>query len=215
MGKRRKVSNLVRIVLKVLGVVLLVEGMIGSLYSAEIKDKIRGKIITDFESGLDGWKVPERQKEAATARVSSLVKHSGKYSCEFSFKFEPKPGDKSKTKFAVLWMSYGRMLPGKPEALGVWVHGDKCMRYIRFTFQDSTGENFIIRLGRINFKGWKFMQAKVNSFTRTTHWSGNNDGVIDYPIRLFSLQVVGWGGPGEGKLYFDDIQIVEVKDEDI
>ncbi len=79
----------------------------------------------------------------------------------------------------------GIPVPGRPMAIGLWVKGNigGC-----FSVQvvDAKGESF----GQFAFyekaKEWQFLTFKLGS---GNHWGGNNDGVIDYPVKVVGLSI--------------------------
>ena len=81
----------------------------------------------------------------------------------------------------------------RPTGVKLWVKGDGSGGLARLRFVDSDGQVFQPDYGRLDFTGWKCLEAKLTG-EGAGHWSGKNDGVVRYPISvdtLFLLDNVG------------------------
>jgi hypothetical protein len=79
-------------------------------------------------------------------------------------------------------------------------------------FRDSTGENFEAFVGLIVGTQWReytyYMDGPQGASSLISSGGGDNDKVIDYPIRFGGLTLRPWsaGSPvGSGSVYFDDL----------
>jgi hypothetical protein len=73
-------------------------------------------------------------------------------------------------------------IPGRPAHSSVWVEWDGSGNTLRTRFRDSSGETFQSSAGEVNWKGWRRVELPLDG-SGANHWSGNDDGRIDYPIR--------------------------------
>ena len=87
-------------------------------------------------------------------------------------------------------------IPGKPQALGLWLCSEALgvRPYLRFV--DSTGQAFEEGGGAVNWHGWRYVLIYVD-VPRGSHHGGANDGVIHYPIHWDSLLVIKNGSNEE------------------
>lgn len=82
-----------------------------------------------------------------------------------------------------------REVPGKPSALLVLVNGDSSGSRIRCRLKDSKDEVFQAEGVSVSWKGWKQVRLPLDG-RESTHWGGDDDGVIDYPVTWDSLFLV-------------------------
>jgi hypothetical protein len=79
---------------------------------------------------------------------------------------------------------------GRPSAIGIWVRGDGSRNAVRMRFRDATGWTWQPHLGRLDFKGWRFMTAPMDS-VHVGHWGGTgDDSKIAYPITMDTFVLV-------------------------
>jgi hypothetical protein len=97
-------------------------------------------------------------------------------------------------------------LKGEPNTIGVWVKGNSSWGRIKFEFEDAQGEKWF-STGRfsdrpgllsLDFDGWCFVSfpitgnSKINVFNPedvSKQWESNDDGKIQYPIKLTGIAV--------------------------
>ncbi len=94
-----------------------------------------------------------------------------------------------------------------PKGIRLMLYGDGSRHRVALRLNDASDERFVSPLITIDWNGWKEIQ--VTAPLRWTHYLGNNDGVIDLPVRnvSFELQQTA-GSPGEGAIYADDIDLI-------
>lgn len=97
-----------------------------------------------------------------------------------------------------------RRLDGLPKALLVSVHGDGSRTLLSATLRDATGEWLHTESLPIWYHGWRHLRLDLTRIKEHAH--GNNDGEMDPPIRLLSLNLT-FGTQTEGELLFDDLVI--------
>lgn len=100
-------------------------------------------------------------------------------------------------------------IPGKPQAIGLWLYseGSGVRPYLRFA--DSTGQVFEEGGGALSWRGWRYVLIHVD-LPRGAHHGGANDGVIHYPIHWDSLLVIRNGSNEEarGSLYLSGLTLI-------
>jgi hypothetical protein len=87
------------------------------------------------------------------------------------------------------------------------LYGDGSRHRVAMRINDASDERFVAPLLTIDWTGWK--EVEVTGPQRWTHYLGNNDGIVDLPVRnvSFELQQTA-GSPAEGALYADDIDLI-------
>ncbi|MBI4908571.1 MAG: heparinase II/III family protein [Acidobacteria bacterium] len=94
-----------------------------------------------------------------------------------------------------------------PEGLRVMVYGDGSGHTLALRLNDATDERFVRTVGAVNWTGWKTME--VGDVSTWTHYLGNDDGVVDLPVKSVSFE---WqqlsGGPRTGALFVDRLTLL-------
>jgi polysaccharide biosynthesis protein PslG len=132
--------------------------------------------------------LPDGDPKIASEQSAKLVPApeglpvSGVQSLQITYHFSPG------WKFIRLAVTSPSVQPieGKPQALGMWIHGDSSGNSPRLRFLDSTGQCFQPAVLDISYKGWQYVQIPLDS-GQVGHWGGAADGIIHYPIRLDTL----------------------------
>ncbi|HKG22922.1 MAG TPA: hypothetical protein VKC34_13565, partial [Blastocatellia bacterium] len=102
---------------------------------------------------------------------------------------------------------------GAPTRFKLWARGTGGPAPgLMLAFQDTTGENFEAFVGLISGTQWReytyYMDAPQGTSSLISSGGGDNDKVIDFPIRFGGLTVRPWsaGSPvTTGSVYFDDL----------
>jgi DNA-binding beta-propeller fold protein YncE len=109
------------------------------------------------------------------------------------------------------WLLYGTpVLYGVPTEVpthfDVRVYGDGSNNPLTLKIEDATGEGFGKWATNITWTGWRTVELPVDN--TWWHGGGNNDGVIDPPVRLIFLQLgPGIGAARSGRLFADDMAL--------
>jgi polysaccharide biosynthesis protein PslG len=158
-------------------------------------EESRKTIISDFEAD-QSWKPWGSGASGFLTRTGEMA-HGGTCSGKLGYAFDWGGKD-------YLDVSIQKQLSGQPNKIGAWIYGDNSGHILWATILDATGERFMVRLGNIG-AGWQLMEAKLGNYF--VHEAGNNDGVIDYPIRFNSLIIDNDpdGTGGSGSIYVDDL----------
>ena len=100
-------------------------------------------------------------------------------------------------------------IPGRPNALQVWVYGDGSGNYLNAWVRDAEGQTWQVPLGRVQHSGWGQMSGVIQAGQKWPwqHISGPNNQQVDYPLlfRAFVLDDFGNDYRGEGVIYLDDL----------
>jgi len=93
-----------------------------------------------------------------------------------------------------------------PARLSLRVYGDGSGHKLALRLYDVTDERFVFTVGPINWTGWRQIEARDPA--RWSHYLGNNDGILDLPVKTVCLEVTSVsGGPAQGALYVDDVRL--------
>jgi len=89
-----------------------------------------------------------------------------------------------------------------PVEAGVWVNGNESGNQLRLRIIDATGESHVSPWSRLDFVGWREVRETIDGWS---HWSGNDDGLIDLPLDRLVVEIrKEVGGAAVGKLQVDD-----------
>lgn len=113
------------------------------------------------------------------------------------------PGSALVPMYGFLERQGGRVIPGTPRRLGLWVYGNSGWGRVSFELCDARGERWIgvggdeDEFGRsfINFDGWRWVEVDLcghydREYPRPGHdnWTfQGGDGLVDYPLTLTKL----------------------------
>lgn len=81
-------------------------------------------------------------------------------------------------------------IPGRPHALGMWVHGDGSNNALRMRLIDATGQTFQPTGPNLTWQGWRWVTFDLTDLKHAGHWGGADDGVpygdfkLDCPLLL-------------------------------
>ncbi len=104
-------------------------------------------------------------------------------------------------------------LPGKPVAVEMQVCGDASGNRLAVSIGDETGEWLNYSSVPIDWEGWK--RVRVYLRTPAAHGGGDEDGKVDLPATLNSVNIEPAGELRKGTLYLDDIAVLtEIGPED-
>ena len=93
-----------------------------------------------------------------------------------------------------------------PSALHLAVYGDGSGHTLSLRVYDSTDERFVHEVGPVDWTGWQ--QLDVSGIDGWSHYLGNDDGVLDAPVKSIAIQLSHEaGGPATGALFVDDIEL--------
>lgn len=81
-----------------------------------------------------------------------------------------------------------RTIAGEPGEVVMWIHGDGSGNHARIRYTDANGETFQSGT-RLTWTGWQRVTIPLHA-PDAGHWGGDNDGVVQYPIRLDTLLLI-------------------------
>ena len=95
------------------------------------------------------------------------------------------------------------VLEGKPQALGVWIWGDRSGNALRLRVTDTSGQTFQPAGPDLDWTGWRWVTFDLADLSKASHWAGANDGVVHGDLRLDTLLLVdGTRKKTGGTIYF-------------
>ncbi|HNZ22398.1 MAG TPA: heparinase II/III family protein [Polyangiaceae bacterium] len=126
--------------------------------------------------------------------------HEGSWSGKMTYDFQANTG------YGLYAMPTLEPVQDKPDTLRFWVYGDGSKHGFGVRVNDATDERFVKKLGSIDWKGWKsFEVSEVESWS---HYLGNNDGVLDTPVKNVSFELTYQaGGASAGAIWVDDVHV--------
>jgi len=90
-----------------------------------------------------------------------------------------------------------------PARVALQIFGDGSGHRLAVRIYDSTDERFVFTVGPVTWRGWRQIEARDPA--RWSHYLGNNDGVVDPPVKTVAVELTSVaGGPVQGALYVDD-----------
>lgn len=167
------------------------------------------QMLSDFEGGSGTWKaILGGQQAKSTASVEAGVGQNGSAALRVDYEFVGKEG----LEYVAFGSKAAIEKPG--QSLGFWYRfGDKPLT-LRLRITDKTGETHQLALPRPEGEGWNFTAVALKP--QGSHWAGDNNGKLDFPVRLDSIVAdrPQHGFAGKGSLWIDDVALVRpVKQE--
>jgi hypothetical protein len=100
----------------------------------------------------------------------------------------------------------GTELPGNVAALRVRFLDDGSANQFALTVVDGSGERFCFGVASLTKPGWRIVDVPL--MQGASHWDGNNDAVLDYPLRLGAVTMLRGRGDAEefGAVYLDSVE---------
>ena len=93
-----------------------------------------------------------------------------------------------------------------PQRVSMWIYGDGSGNKLTYRVHDAADERFVRTFGDVDWTGWK--EIVIEDPARWSHWGGNNDGVLDLPLRAVAIEFAyNRGAATKGTLYVDDIAV--------
>jgi hypothetical protein len=171
----------------------------------------------------EAWSVLFDDSPTGTVPVSSVFASVANVSGTFQYSLEQAAQGRFAGRMAYDFRGPGYLLystpplsnqpSAAPTGLRMMIHGDGSGHRLVVRVNDATDERFVVTVGPVNWTGWK--QVEVTGADKWQHYLGNNDGIIDAPIRTVSLEFnYVPPGPASGAIYVDDIRVL-YPDEDV
>lgn len=93
-----------------------------------------------------------------------------------------------------------------PGSVSLMVYGNGSGHRLTLRIYDSTDERFVYTVGNIDWTGWK--QLTVSDPAKWSHYLGNDNGLIDGPVRTVAIEIGSAAGRSPaGSVYVDDIRL--------
>lgn len=161
-----------------------------------------GRFVFSFaaDAAYPGGFWPSEAGVAAESTYSDAQAHGGSWSNRLGYDFSGAPG----AYVLFRTRSMGDYAEEAPTHIAVWVYGDGSGNSTRLRIVDATGESHVSAPTTLDFTGWQEVSLDVDD--SWSHWSGNDDGVIDLPLSnlVFQLDHEEPGGAASGAVYLDD-----------
>ncbi|MEF2246566.1 metallophosphoesterase [Paenibacillus sp. IITD108] len=168
-------------------------------------------MLEDFENGLDKYMKTSGaayNTVSAAAEMDQDYVRSGSYSLRLEYDFTGQTG----TSGAFLTVNTGDHLqvPGYPEKISMWVHGDGRRHWLRSHFLDGDKKGFNVDLTDaetgVDWVGWKYIEADIPKGKKLPL-------TMDVPVRYMEANN---NKKDAGVIYVDDIRVLYgPSDEDI
>ncbi|MBI3207883.1 MAG: heparinase II/III family protein [Candidatus Solibacter usitatus] len=165
----------------------------------------------------DAWKIVFDGLPGASANFGSVFASTANVKGTFQTSREQAANGRFAGKATYEWNGAGYLLytaaipaaqlDSVPAGLSVMVYGDGSGHTLALRINDSSDERFVITVGKIDWTGWK--NVTIRNLEKGSHYLGNNDGVIDLPLRSFSVELQqSPDAARSGALYFDDVTLL-------
>jgi hypothetical protein len=161
------------------------------------------RTLSDFEDGVGTWKSilgGQQAKSAASAETGSG--RSGSKSLRVDYEFV------GKEDYEYVAFGSGATVDEPGHSLGFWYRFGAKPLTLRLRIADRSGETHQLELPRPEGEGWNFTAIALKS--NSSHWGGDGNGRLDYPVRLDSIVAdrPEHGYVGEGSLWIDDVALM-------
>lgn len=160
-------------------------------------------VLSDFETAAGSWKsiLGSQQAQSKTvAEPGSGKDGSGSLRVDYEFV--------GKEDYEYVAFGPGTSIEQPGSSLGFWYRFSDTPLTLRLRITDRSGETHQFDLPRPEGEGWNFTAVTLKA--QGSHWAGDNNGRLDYPVRLDSI--VGdrpeRGYVGKGSLWIDDVALV-------
>jgi hypothetical protein len=158
--------------------------------------------VLDFESGV--WQRGDEPHGAFA--ISSEQAYQGAASGKLAYDMPAVDNN-----YVVFLKEPPAPIPGQPGALGLWVYGDGSGHFLNAWIQDAQEEVRQFTFGRVEHAdSWQLMTLALDTSAGwpQSHISGPDNGLLDYPLRLFGLVLDAEGSPAtSGVIYLDDLMV--------
>ena len=179
----------------------------GTLVAEVAVPRMVAQDIAAFRTALDGDKtVP------ATATVAVAAAPGPDAPCAQAFKLD--------YQFAAGWrfvrcipdVKPAVVIPGRPQAFGLWICGDKSGFRLNARVVDASGQTFQINGDVLDWVGWRWVIFPIGELKNVNHWGGANDGQIHGALRWdCPLLLDGHRRSATGTVYFAGLTLLDVQ----
>ena len=159
--------------------------------------------LSDFEDGTGAWKSTLGGQQAkSTLTVEAGAGRSGSNALRVDYEFI----GKEDFEYAAFASKATIEKPG--QSLGFWYRFSGQPLTLRLRIIDQSGETHQLALPRPDGEGWNFTAVSLKP--QGSHWAGDGNGKLDYPVRLDSIVAdrPRRGYVGKGSLWIDDVALM-------
>lgn len=81
-------------------------------------------------------------------------------------------------------------IEGRPDALGLWIHGDGSGNSLRIRVVDDSGQTFQPTGPNLDWTGWRWVEFDLTKLEHVGRWGGADDGRVHGGLRLDTVLLV-------------------------
>ena len=101
------------------------------------------------------------------------------------------------------------VIAGHPQALGLWIYGDKSGNRLSARVIDGTYQTFQINGPAVDWTGWRWITLPLDDLRHAGSWGGAKDGVAHEPLRWdCPLLLDSHGHKTAGTIYFAGLTLL-------
>lgn len=150
------------------------------------------EFITTFDQGIGGWSL-DLGSGNSTGSLAAATGRSNSGGMGINYQFTG--GGSSylrivapQTRVSRL-VSRGPAVSGQPSSIGLWLKGDNSRTLLFGRMTDASGETFqgLMTTALVGDENFRYAYMGFGNSDAFSHFGGNNNGVIDYPISFDSL----------------------------
>ena len=135
-------------------------------------------------SGYTSWSNEPTMIKSYTAIEDPVLAHSGNWYGKITYDFT----NTTLNAYGLFFLNTPGTLPCEvPENVQLWINGNNSGHIIKVRLNDVNDERYIISLGSIDWTGWQLFT--VNTPANWPHTLGDNNGIIDLPIKNLTIEI--------------------------
>ncbi len=160
-------------------------------------------VLSDFEEGAGSWKsILGGQQAQSKASGESASGTGGSGSLRVDYEFV------GKEDLEYVAFGSGTTIEQPGQSLGLWYRFGARPLTLRLRITDHSGETHQLAVPRPEGEGWNFTAVALKP--QGSHWAGDGNGRLDYPVRLDSIVAdrPERGYVGKGSLWIDDVALM-------
>ena len=152
--------------------------------------------------------IPGKNSEGSAVLLSPDNPHSSKQSVKCVYSIQE--GGYAEYNLNPQMVRPALMQKSGPLKVSFWVRGNPESKLASMNVRviDATGEIFQYPLkgiiAALQKSDWTLYTTEIDLEKSIVHFSGNKDGVLDYPVKLLTLSV-DCGGTDSGSFFIDDL----------
>jgi hypothetical protein len=154
---------------------------------------------SDSSGGKIGSYWTSQQGIVASFNVDCTTSFAGNCSGKMQYDFSA-----TQSGYILYSLQIPEMDRGKILGISCVIKGDNSNNSLKIRLYDSTDERFVFNAVSLDFGEWKEIEAY--GVENWSHYLGNNDGKVDYPLKSFGVELsFANGGKAISEIYIDEI----------